>query len=280
MQVVKKFFIVLFVLWFALLLFMPKKELFYTLEKELKGVKIPDIVISPAPAAVETGEVITISEEDIEVPSILKKSREEKKEEAGKPAEQSVQDNISSIAPEENVEKVSEDHPSKDTQTGYKETFDTLVKRIYDRDFDLGSCFERNIHFESFENSALTWVSEADGEEKKMLITHWAVIKMFVQDLFGIETRIINIPRKAPANPEDDKKKIDLNDENSSVSSCDTESGSMIEAVEMKSSCIMPEAGEVEAAKEKEPSNILEEPMIKELLNLFEPKKVRVKKKV
>jgi len=42
MQVVKKFFIVLFVLWFALLLFMPKKELFYTLEKDLKaqGVQI------------------------------------------------------------------------------------------------------------------------------------------------------------------------------------------------------------------------------------------------
>jgi len=35
MQVVKKIFISLFVLWFALLLFMPKKELFYTLEHAL-----------------------------------------------------------------------------------------------------------------------------------------------------------------------------------------------------------------------------------------------------
>jgi len=42
MQVVKKFFIVLFVVWFALLLFMPKKELFYTLERNLEaqGVQI------------------------------------------------------------------------------------------------------------------------------------------------------------------------------------------------------------------------------------------------
>jgi hypothetical protein len=42
MQVVKKFFIVLFVVWFALLLFMPKKEIFYTLERNLEaqGVQI------------------------------------------------------------------------------------------------------------------------------------------------------------------------------------------------------------------------------------------------
>ena len=42
MQVVKKFFIVLFVVWFSILLFMPKKELFYTLEKDLaeQGVQI------------------------------------------------------------------------------------------------------------------------------------------------------------------------------------------------------------------------------------------------
>jgi len=42
MQVVKKLFIVLFVLWFALLLFMPKKELFYTLERDLEkqGIQI------------------------------------------------------------------------------------------------------------------------------------------------------------------------------------------------------------------------------------------------
>ena len=35
MQMVKKIAIVLFVLWFAILLFMPKQELYYKLEKEL-----------------------------------------------------------------------------------------------------------------------------------------------------------------------------------------------------------------------------------------------------
>jgi hypothetical protein len=42
MQMVKKIFIAFFVLWFALLLFMPKQELYYKLEQALvkEGIKI------------------------------------------------------------------------------------------------------------------------------------------------------------------------------------------------------------------------------------------------
>jgi len=51
------------------------------------------------------------------------------------------------------------------------------------------------------------------------------------------------------------------------------------EEEEMKSSCISPEHGGVEAAKEKDEQNILEEPMIAKALELFSPKTVRVKRK-
>lgn len=40
MQMVKKIFTVLFVTWFALLLFMPKQEIYYALEKELAKQEI------------------------------------------------------------------------------------------------------------------------------------------------------------------------------------------------------------------------------------------------
>ncbi len=42
MQVVKKILISIFVLWFAILLFMPKREIYYTLEKSLyaQGIEI------------------------------------------------------------------------------------------------------------------------------------------------------------------------------------------------------------------------------------------------
>ena len=53
----------------------------------------------------------------------------------------------------------------------------------------------------------------------------------------------------------------------------------MIEEVEMKSSCIAPEAGDTEAAKEKDLSTLLQEPMVKEMIELFDPKKVRIVRK-
>jgi len=59
----------------------------------------------------------------------------------------------------------------------------------------------------------------------------------------------------------------------------DADTGSMIEEVEMKSSCIAPNAGDTEAAKEKDPSTLLEEPMVKAALELLSPKKVRIKRK-
>ncbi len=74
-----------------------------------------------------------------------------------------------------------------------KGKYNNLVQKIYDRDYDLGSCFERNISFVSYVNNKLTWTSTAIGEDKKLLITHWGVINMFVKDTFGFETKIINI---------------------------------------------------------------------------------------
>ncbi len=40
MQMVKKIFIALFIVWFGLLLFMPKQEMYYKLEKELEKQEI------------------------------------------------------------------------------------------------------------------------------------------------------------------------------------------------------------------------------------------------
>ena len=78
----------------------------------------------------------------------------------------------------------------------HQKTFDQLVKKISSRDYDLGSCFERNITFVSFENNKLTWSSDAKSDDKKMLITHWGLINMFVKDTFGFEVKIVNIANK------------------------------------------------------------------------------------
>jgi DNA polymerase-3 subunit gamma/tau len=166
--------------------------------------------------------------------------------------------------------------------------FKALTQKIYDRDYDLGLCFESNITYESFTENALTWHSTAADADKKRLINHWSIIKMFVQELFGFETKIINIPSTEP------KKKIDhvgvSHTSTSSVTRSDPSVNTTIthntvaEPVEaqnepeMKSSCIAPEAGDTEAAKEKDPSELLKEPMIKEMIELFDPKKVRIRR--
>ena len=164
--------------------------------------------------------------------------------------------------------------------------FKELVSKIYDRNYELGSCFERNIEFESFSDNELTWNSIAEGEDKKQLINNWGLINMFVKDLFGYETKIVNIAKKKTitANSEhltgSSKKEHIPRTETETVSHNDADSGSMIEDIEMKSSCIAPEAGDTEAAKEKDPSTLLEEPMVKAAMELLNPKKVRIKKNV
>ncbi|GIU00911.1 hypothetical protein TSL6_14170 [Sulfurovum sp. TSL6] len=262
------------------------------LEQELKGVEVSEIMVTtPSPDQAAPSEVITITEE--EIVSTLPKTTapkaepvpEEKAPEAlPEMTEKPVIHNEPTPPIEEEkapvyVQPVTQPEvtqPSAPAINPHQKTFDALVKKLYDRDYDLGVCFERNISFENFEDHKLTWASMAEGEDKKMLITHWGLIKMFVKDIFGFETQIINIPKKkvntAPIEEkaEEPKKEIPAHQ--------DADAASMIEDIEMKSSCIAPEAGETEAAKEKDPSTLLEEPMIKEAIALFDPKKVRIKR--
>ncbi|MGC9350720.1 MAG: DNA polymerase III subunit gamma/tau, partial [Sulfurovum sp.] len=266
------------------------------LEKELQGVQI---TMPETPK--ETSKVVTINEADI-TPSVHheeetvteEKGADREEETVAAPKEHPTEP---PAVPEEplsdtqQVEEIETTAPAKEEAISpdpNKKRFDTLVQKIFDRDFELGMCFETNIEFESFEDGTLTWSSTARGEEKKQLITHWGVINMFVKELFGFDTKIVNISKEKPQNREEEaKKKSDTavapSTEEQSVPTKEEEecnaSASMLEDVEMKSSCISPEAGDTEAAKEKDPSSLLDEPMIKTAIELFDPKKVRIKRK-
>lgn len=254
------------------------------LEQELKGVEVSKIMVTdPVPDLSVTSEVITITEEDIPaIPSSISKPEKHSVEHQKPLQNASPIQNASSIvkAP---IEANTQSTPAEEVFTSPKAsvstvhpqqtTFDTLIKKLYDRDYDLGTCFEQNITFENFEDNTLTWVSMAEDADKKMLITHWGLINMFVKDLFGYETKIVNVPKKKVDTPNSKP----VAQETVPVHQ-DSDSSSMIEDIEMKSSCIAPEAGETEAAKEKDPSTLLEEPMIKEAIALFDPKKVRIKR--
>ncbi len=335
------------------------------LEQELKGVEVNEIVVTtPAPDLSAPKEVITITEEEIVATLPVEKktleaisSTREEKQEKIHPTEETettlekpgVSPTTSPLTPESstlnttsqkstknaNTQEVPPQETPSSTLSAQHSTLNTgkfkeLISKIYDRDYDLGSCFERNITFVNFSDNLLTWESTAEDADKQMLITHWGVINMFVKELFGFETKIKNIAKKKACRglTSDDNasalssagltpSKLTSDDNASALSSADqtdrkqgvgsneqptegresseqsiekvlqenaahndADSGSMIEEIEMKSSCIAPDAGETEAAREKDPSTLLEEPMVKTALELFSPKKVRIKRKV
>ena len=161
-------------------------------------------------------------------------------------------------------------------KTDYNLLFKKLKEKLYDRDFDLGECFEKNISFNKYTDNTLSWNSTAEAQDRQQLISHWSLINRFVKNIFGDKTKIVNIP--TPKKPKRDIKQnitpnISIDDIQEQFNTA------TIEDFEMKSSCIAPPSGGVEAAKEKEPNNILDEPMIKEAIELFNPRKVRIIKK-
>ena len=154
--------------------------------------------------------------------------------------------------------------------------FKTLIEKLYDREYELGEIFKKNITFKSFENSELTWISKAEGKDREFLIKRWSIIRMFVQEIFGLDTKIINIAQKE----EDKKKSLTKNIDNSECNlPQNATTSSTVESIELPSSCMNPDIGDSEASKEKDPSKLLEEPMIKEAIELFGAKKVRIRPK-
>ena len=264
-----------------------------SLEKELQGVEVTEIMVTtPDQDSKLPNKVITITQEEIvaTLPKQQSVQRSEDSTQQEQEQEQKVQ--VKTLKTTEEVQTIDKTtHETKpplndEHLTLNTNKFNELISKIYDRNFDLGECFKRNIEFESFQEKKLTWGSTAEGNDKKQLITHWGVINMFVKEVFGLDTKIVNIAKKKALAPSPETseastthpERLTLNAEPSSPPHQDADAASMIEDIEMKSSCIAPEAGETEAAKEKDPSTLLNEPMIKEAIALFDPKKVRIKR--
>ena len=88
-----------------------------------------------------------------------------------------------------------------------RELFAELVQKIYARSFELGQCFETHITFVSFENNELCWRSSASGACKERLWLAYSFIRMCVEDVYGVGTKIV--PQKVPAGAESAPKPAD-----------------------------------------------------------------------
>jgi len=65
-----------------------------------------------------------------------------------------------------------------------------LIDVIYDKSYELGECFEKSFKFSSYENNILKINSTAKGECKTKLYKNFSHIKMFVSEVYGVDTQL------------------------------------------------------------------------------------------
>ncbi|RDU52421.1 DNA polymerase III subunit gamma/tau [Helicobacter sp. MIT 01-3238] len=66
-----------------------------------------------------------------------------------------------------------------------KAKFDELVKRIYDRSYELGEVFSACVEFDSVDSGVLYWKSNPNGQQKEQLKRGYSVIVLLAKEIFG-----------------------------------------------------------------------------------------------
>lgn len=102
---------------------------------------------------------------------------------------------------------VQESKPIEVSKPQTEQLFDTLIEKLLDRNAELGECFQTHITFVSYENNTLTWMSCAPETCKEKLRHGYSVIKHFVQEIFGVETKIALKACDKEPTPEEPKSK-------------------------------------------------------------------------
>ena len=76
------------------------------------------------------------------------------------------------------------------TNNEENDLYKNLIKKVFDRSYDLGECFEKSFEFNSFENNILTINSSAIGNCKTLLFKHFSHIRLMIEDTYGESTDI------------------------------------------------------------------------------------------
>lgn len=159
------------------------------------------------------------------------------------------------------------------------ELYEKLTAKVYDRDPDLGECFEKNFIFNGFENNKLYITSYAQDEDRKFLYKHFGIIKTFAQDIFGNDVEL-DFKKEEPSVLEEKKAETEKQEENSFQEEVSNDTGSMIEEIEMGSGCVADmnnSATTQPSQKELELNDILNSKMLDKAKELFDIKKITVK---
>jgi len=155
--------------------------------------------------------------------------------------------------------------PTKEVQKPKSiDKFDLLIKKLQDRNYDLGECFESHVSFIDFKDNLLQLESNASGECQNSLRNNYSIIKHFVKEIYGVDTKL-DVKKTAPISSNEKSSAKSMNEVPKQM---DQNSGS---------SCV---ENQIIGEASKESDNILEDPFVKRATELFEPSKIVVKSKI
>jgi DNA polymerase III subunit gamma/tau len=60
-----------------------------------------------------------------------------------------------------------------------------VIAKVYDRSYELGSCFEKNFIYQDFKDNKLFIISYALDDDRKLLYKNFALLRGFIEDFFG-----------------------------------------------------------------------------------------------
>ncbi|WP_418180107.1 DNA polymerase III subunit gamma/tau [Aliarcobacter lanthieri] len=163
--------------------------------------------------------------------------------------------------------------PFEEENDKYNDLYQHLIEKVYDRDYTLGECFEKNFIFNGFSDNKLQIISYAKDEDRKLLFKYFGLIKTFAQDIFGSNVELDF--KKEEATLLETPKEIQESEQIQSE-----EISSMVEDIEFSSSCV---AGSIKSedtqlsSKELQIDDILNSKMLNKAKELFDIKRITVK---
>ena len=185
---------------------------------------------------------------------------------------------------------------------GINDLYEQLTSKVYDRDYDLGECFQKNFIFNGYENNKLYIISKAQDEDRKLLYKYFGIIKTFAQDVFGNDVEL-DFKKEEPSeeveskNEQNDEVQNDNSDELTSINlskiaqndsseediqedSQTEDTSSMLESIEMSAGCVADmtkSSVTTPSQKELQLNDILNSKMLDKAKELFDIKKITVK---
>jgi len=165
--------------------------------------------------------------------------------------------------------------PFEDESDKNSDLYQQLIEKVYDRDYTLGECFEKNFIFNGLSSNKLHIISYAKDEDRKLLFKYFGLIKSFAQDIFGSNVELDFKKEEATL-----LEKSQSQEKNQQTKIQNSEIDFKIQDIEPSSSCV---AGDIKSldtqlsSKELQVNDLLNSNMVNKVKELFDIKKITVK---